>query len=492
MNILVIDVGTSSIRGVLFDPKGTVLFTHQILYSVNYVSTELAEQSPDDWEATVLQICTAAADWCRENGSHVDGLSLTCQRSSIIPVDQNGKALCNVIMWQDKRNAAIVNELRPMEGFIYERTGARLNTVFSGTKMAWVRRNAPEIYQKTYKFCTIADFIVHNVTGEYRTDHTYGSRSLLMDLRKREWNDELLKLFEVEREKLCDLVEPGSVIGRVTESFAAATGLKAGLPFISGGGDQQCAALGHGVLENGVMEFTLGTGAFALCACDQVPENLSNNVICGAHAVPGQYVLESSMLTCAALYNWGRKTFFRDLTDESLTAINAAVQSSTPGAGGCLALPYFQGRGTPDWNASAKGAFLNLGLGTTPGDMSRAILEGIAMEARNNLDILDGYAGVRKIYIGGGLTKFDTFNQMQADIYGKQLLRNETSQEQSALGAWVNAAATMGLYPNVAEALASANANDQFRSYSPNLNLAPIYEAKRAQMNDTYRVLYGV
>lgn len=492
MNILVIDVGTSSIRGILYDGQGESLFCHQIPYQVHFTGTVLAEQDPADWSETIVEIAEETVQYCRKAGISCDALALTSQRSSVIPVDKEGKALRPAIMWQDKRNREIVEELRPMEGAIHDLTGARINTVFSGTKMTWVRRAEAEIYRKTYKFCTIADFITHEITGEYRTDHTYGSRSLLMNVRSRKWDARLLDIFQVDAEKLCELVEPGTVIGYVTERFAQKTGLKAGIPLVSGGGDQQCAALGHGVSAAGSLEITTGTGAFMLGYSEKVPKTLKNNVICGAHAIPGKYVLESSMLTCAALYNWTKENLFADSGEEDgFQKINGAVELSAPGAGGCLVLPYFQGRGTPDWNAKASGCFANLGLGTTRNDMARAVLEAIALEAKNNLDILEGYAGpVDKIYIGGGLTRFPAFNRMQADVYQKKLIHNTENTEQTALGAWAGAAVALQLYPDYDTALGQAAKGKQREEFAPDPSLGRLYREKQQKMNELYHKMY--
>ena len=165
MSILVIDVGTSSIRGVLYDEKGTEIFCHQIPYQVHFIDGTHAEQEASDWSDNIVEIGRAAAVYCEKENAKIGGLALTSQRSSVIPVDKGGHALMPAIMWQDKRNKEIVDEFRGMEKAIYKLTGARINTVFSGTKMTWVRRNAPEIYEKTHKFCNIADFITHENTG---------------------------------------------------------------------------------------------------------------------------------------------------------------------------------------------------------------------------------------------------------------------------------------------------------------------------------------
>lgn len=493
MNILVIDVGTSSIRGVLYDGQGRRLFCYQIACQVRFTGNVLAEQDASDWSDAIVEIGKETVRYCVGAGINCDALALTSQRSSVIPVDREGTALRPAVMWQDKRNQEIVEEFRPVEDMLHELTGARINTVFSGTKMTWVRRSEPEVYRKTYKFCTIADFITHEITGEYRTDHTYGSRSLLMNVRSRQWDERLLETFEVEREKLCELAEPGTVIGNVTEEFAEKTGLRAGIPLVSAGGDQQCAAVGHGVTGPGSLEITTGTGAFMLGYSEEVPGTLKNNVICGAHAIPGRYVLESSMLTCAALYNWTRKILFADSGDvENFEEINRAVEESPAGANGCLVLPYFQGRGTPDWNAAAAGCFANLSLGTTRGDMARAALEAIALEVKNNLDILEGYVGnIGRVYVGGGLTKFPAFNRMQADVCQKELIRNAANAEQTALGAWAVAAVALKLYPSYDDALKRASVGDRSETFAPDPKNGALYREKQEKMNALYRQMYA-
>lgn len=185
MNILVIDVGTSSIRGVLYNKNGDILFVHQIEYQVNYMPNGMAEQNTNDWSDTVCVIVSKAVDFAQTQNISIDGLSLTSQRSSIIPMGYDSKPLRNAIMWQDKRNADIVNEFSVHQDFVHKLSGARINTVFSGTKMTWFKRNEPDLYNKTMKICTIADYIINQITGEFATDHTYGARSLLMNIRTR-------------------------------------------------------------------------------------------------------------------------------------------------------------------------------------------------------------------------------------------------------------------------------------------------------------------
>lgn len=491
-HILVVDVGTSSMRGVLYDRDGQILRVLQRKYRVSYLSDAMAEQDPRDWEDALFAILRDLSAYVRRNGLAIGALALTCQRSSVLPVTREGAPLRDAIMWLDKRNAAICAGMEDAEADVFRVTGARLNTVFSGSKMTWLRRNEPDVYQKAYKLLTVADYLAWLLTGEFKTDHTYGSRSLLMDIRTRRWDGEMLRLFEVDEEKLCQLIEPGSVLGYTTERLAELTGCPAGVPLVSAGGDQQCAALGMGVLREGDMEITTGTGGFLLAFADRVPEGLRPDVICGAHAIPGRYVLESSMLSCASLYDWCLRQFYQDTSGPYLyEAINRDVLKSPAGANGCIALPYFQGRGTPDWNSRARGSFLNLTLHTQRADMARAILEAVALEGANNIEVLERYTGGGgSLYISGGLTHCAEFNRIQASAYGREILQSGNA-EQTALGAWASAAVATGLYAGYGEALGRAKQWDKMTAYQPDPEWAALYREKRAEMNRLYELLHG-
>jgi sugar (pentulose or hexulose) kinase len=493
MNILVFDVGSSGMRGVLYNQHGKMLYFHKLQYNVIYLGEEKAEQNPEEWKNILYKIGSNIAEYCKEHNLTIDGISLTSQRASIIPVDRVGTPLHNAIMWLDKRNRAICESLKQYEEKIVSLAGAGINTVFSGSKMTWLKQNEREIYDKAYKIINVADYLAFIMTGEYRTDHTYASRTFLMDIRTRQWSDELLGLFEVDKNKLCELISPGDIHGYLKQTFANKTGLPAGIPLISAGGDQQCAALGLGVVNAGDMEITTGTGAFILAYCDKVPENLRPDVICGAHAVRGKYVLESSMLSCSSLYDWFRKNFYKEETANSnkYEKINEEIQNTPAGANQCIALPFFQGRGTPDWNNGATGVFANLTLSTTRQDMARAMLESIAYEAGNNIERLEAYAGAAsQLFISGGLTNFKEFNQIQSDVYRKNLVQSK-NPEQTALGAWVSAAAALKLYASYSDALRIAKEDDPVMVYRPNEQNYEIYQKQRTAMNRIYQKLNG-
>lgn len=487
--ILTIDTGTSSMRGILFDGLGRSLHTSQEKYQVLFPDEIRAEQPSADWKNALIRIIRNITEFAEHEHIMIDAVSLTCQRSSVIPVDRDGRALHYAIMWQDKRNTGICSELKQYDPLIREKTGATVNTVFSGTKMMWIRRNRPEIYEKTYKFLTVADFLVYTMTGEYKTDYTYAGRSLLFNIKSSKWDRELLDLFEVPEEKLCFPVCPGSVIGYISPEFSRLSGLKSGTPVISAGGDQQCAAVGQGVYRPGTMEMTFGSGAYIIAYSKEPPIHVEPGIVVGPGAAAHSYILECSMLCCAVLYNWFRKNFYKD---QSIAQINAEVSESAPGANGCVALPYFQGRGTPDWNGNARGLFADLGLNTTRGDMARALLEAIAGEAKNNIDILRKYTEINKeIYISGGLTNFTVFNQILADVCSSKLYRPDNS-ERTAAGAWLSAVTALGLYQSYEEGFRMYESGEEMLCYTPDIENTKLYDRIVKRMNTLYSRIYSV
>ncbi len=485
MNILVIDAGTSSMRGVLFTREGKELVQRQQLYRVSYMENGWAEQDPSDWKAALYGIVKEISAEAGQKGWTVDAVAVTSQRSSVIPMDRAMRPLGHAVMWQDKRTNELCRQMKAQNDRVFDLCGSRINPVFSATKMTWIRENRPELYEKTCKFMVLPDYLIYLMTGEVCTDYTYGSRSLLMNIRTCEWDPELLELFHVEKEKLCSLVEPGCICGGVTEKFAEDTGCPAGIPVITAGGDQQCGAIGQGVVKQGILSVTAGTGGFLITAAEQVPDDLGQDVICNCSSIRGQYILESSVLTCCSAYDWFRKEFCRG---ESYEELNRAVAQTPVGSNGCICLPYFQGRSTPDWNNAAKGIFAGVTLGTTRNDMLRSLLEGICCEIGNGIDSMRSYVDISEIYVNGGLTKSVPFNEIQCSVYGCRIVHREVA-DATALGAFMVAAASLGIFDSVQEAYGAVGEQCGAQVYLPREEEVQKYREYRARMNRLYQVI---
>lgn len=491
MNTLIIDIGTSSMRGILYDEAGRNLSSAQLKYEPVKKACGWVEQPRGQWEAYTVKICEKINNEAVQINEKIDAIAVTAQRSSVIPVDITGTPLMDTVMWQDTRNSDICRRLEKYNQILIRKSGAKINTVFSGSRMTWIKENCPDIYKDVYKFLNIPEFIMHKMTGSYLTDHTYGSRTNLMNLRERAWDEELLDIFGIRREQLCDLLKPGSMVGKVTAEFSADTGITVGTPVISAGGDQQCAAVGQGAFVPGTASIVTGTGGFLVAAVEKVPEQLSENMICNCAAVNDKYIIEANVLTCCSAFDWFCHTFY-DWADGVIDyrRINRELEkSSLEKVGEILILPYFQGRSTPDWNPDSRAVFEGIALKHTRVEILQSLVEGIFLEIANNLEEFEKYCPIEKAYISGGLTNSRVMNQMQADIYGLKLYHMEDS-ESTALGALMTVLTEMGVYSSVEEAFHIIRGAENTQVFKPRMTRFEEYQKKKGKMQELYQKIY--
>ena len=484
MNILVIDIGTTSTRGILYADGGRELAMHSVQTPlVIDSSTGFMEQSPTVYQQCTVQIVRAIAEQYP-----IDLISVTAFRSAPALVDREGNALCNFIMWQDTRNSEICKRLQPESELIYKKSGARLNTVFTASKLTWLRENAPDLWKKTYKAMIVPDYVICFMTGEFATDYTYGSRTHVMDIHTLKWDESMCRLFKLDRDKLCQLRPQGSVIGKVRSEFAALTGLRSGTPVISAGGDQQCGALGLGVLDSSTIEVNSGTGSFVISLVDR-PVLENESVICNVAAVPHMYTQEMNIISSASAVNWLIREFFPEHWGDApdFEAINALAAQTPAGAHGLFVVPHFQGCGSRDWNPLSRATFSGFSLGTKRSDLIRALYEGIAAEISKSIDVLAKHScGSESLAVAGGLSRSDIYNRILCDMTDRSLRRSHNAQA-TARGAYLSAAVTSGLYESYAEGYAAITSGDDVDHYVPNPETARFYKDYNAKTEALYR-----
>ncbi|MDO4336832.1 MAG: FGGY-family carbohydrate kinase [Eubacteriales bacterium] len=486
--ILILDIGTSNIRGVLFNEEGEIVYRTSIKNIPDYLSKIRVEQKPEKYREKIVQVTEKCVAYAKSNAYTISCISTTALRTCVMLVKEDGTPVSDIIMWQDKRAEEICLELRESEELVYQCTGTRIHPVFVGPKILWMKKYWPEAYADSDRIVTVADDIHHMITGKWVTDYTYGSRTSLMNIKTLKWDPQMLKLFGVREEMLCELVEQGSIIGTVQESFAEKTGLKCGIPVVSAGGDQNCGALGSGVVGEGLAQLTTGSGAYLIVCSDSPKLDKNKRFLCNMAAVKGKYIVEASMLSSAILYEWFYDNFYTESQGDMTSTINAEAEKSRPGAGGMIVLPYFQGRGCPDWNTRATGSFLNVTMHNSRGDFARALLEGIAMESAENLEIIEEYTGtLDKIYLGGGMTKSSLFNQIQADTANRTFSLNK-NEETTALGAFISAAAATGLVSSCQEGRKFIRGTQCV--YRPNSENQKYYQEIRCERQRLYQALY--
>ncbi|MDR0577320.1 MAG: carbohydrate kinase [Candidatus Accumulibacter sp.] len=489
--IVTVDIGTTSLRGALYDADGRLIHMEARENAPGHFSDGRVEQDASSWQRLLpgaLKSCARAAA-----AAHLDPacVSVTAQRSSVIPVDGDGNPLHPAIMWQDRRTADLARAMGGCETRVYRASGLKISPVFSAIKMAWFRRERPDIWKRTRRMIGIQDWALHLLTGRWITDHSFASRTNLLNLESRQWDAELLRLFGVPPEMLCELTAPGSVVGGLLPGLADETGLPRGLPVVSAGGDQQCAALGLGLFSGERAVANTGTGSYLIGHSDRPALDDRMRTACNVSAVPDAYIVEAAVLTSGMIYRWFSELGLdgENADERAFSRLNAEAAAAPPGANGLILLPHFRGCGAPYWDPAAKGVFYDLTLGSTRGEMARAILEGIAIEMKESLELVEALCGrVASVSVSGGLTRSELFNQIQSDVFDRAVIRFGNA-EATSFGAWIAGAAACGIDASHARAFARAQDSRASVAYRPDPANRPVYERQCRRARALYQAL---
>ncbi len=487
-NIISIDAGSSSLRSVLYE-SGVRRFLAQRTYQAQFLADGSVLQDPLEWKNALYETLKDVADHAREYGISVDALSLTSQRSSVFAVDAQGNALCHAMTWHDKRSVPICKELRAHESFLYRMTGLRLDPMFSAPKMAWLKRNEAQIYQKAHKLMGVHEYMLYHLCGVFVTDHSIASRTMLQSLHTLCWENDLSALFDIDREKLCEVQAQGSVCGVLSVAACQACGLPSGIPVVTAGGDQQCGALGLGITRPGQLEATTGTGAYVVSISDCPVVDPEMRFLCNVAAVPGQFVLEAPVLTAGNLYQWLAGFCFAECSGDVYADMSACAAQSPVGANGVVAFPYFKGCGAPLWDTTLKGNILNLSLDTQKGDVVRAVLEGLAFEISRNVRAMEESRGdvAGEILVSGGLTKSSLYDQILADMTQKNVCVGD-DMEATAVGACMSASVALGVFASYEDAIAQLPEPEGF--YHPIAEQSLQYDALNRERIELLQKIY--
>ena len=429
--ILALDQGTTSSRAILFGERAQILAVAQREYRQIYPRPGWVEHDAEEIWAT--QIGVAAEAIAQAPGVEVAAIGITNQRETTVLWDRaTSRPLHNAIVWQDRRTAEYCDELRNAgrEPLFHKRTGLILDAYFSGTKLRWLLRNARVDDPSRLAFGTIDTWLVWRLTGgaAHVTDPTNASRTLMFDIHRSVWDDELLDILEIPRTLLPDVRPSSGIVARTAEGLP----IPAGIPIAGIAGDQQAALFGQRCTRAGMAKNTYGTGSFVVM-------NTGGNVVESTHGLlstmicePRQYALEGSIFVTGAAVKWLRDSL--GIIDS--TADIEALAASVPDSGGVVFVPAFTGLGAPHWDGYARGTIAGLTLGSGAAHIARATLEAIALQSADVLDAMRRDSGITltELRVDGGASKNDLLMQIQADVAGIPVVRSRTS-ESTALGA---------------------------------------------------------
>jgi glycerol kinase len=449
-----IDQGTTGTTVLLFDEHEQVVGRGYREIPQSFPAPGQVEHDPESIWASVL---AALRDARAQAPGDIAAIGITNQRETTIIWERStGHPVAPAIVWQDRRTADACEELRRQghEPRVREATGLLLDPYFSGTKIAWLLDHHPGLRDRAARgelaFGTVDSYLIWRLSGGqvHVTDVTNASRTLLFDLHRLDWSDELCSLFRVPR-ALLPAVRPSQ--GRLAETRAV-PGLPDGIPVTGVAGDQQAALFGQGCVNSGDAKCTYGTGAFLLMNVGERPIISRNRLVGTVAWTIGEktsYALEGSVFVAGALVQWLR---------DGLGIIGAArdiepLAASVPDSGGVIIVPALSGLGAPHWRPEARGLMSGLTRGTTRAHLARAALEAIALQVVELVQAMVDDAGrpIRALRVDGGAAANDLLMQLQADLLGVEIVRPDMV-ESTALGAGRLAAQAIGIVARQSDA----------------------------------------
>lgn len=455
-----VDIGTTSVKAVLFDVQGTPLREAGQEYPTLYPHPNWAEQEPDAWwRATCSTLQRLFHDGAYA-ANRVAALGISCQAPSMVAVDQAGKPLLPAIIWMDRRSEPQCTWLREQvgEATITRINGGRVDPYYLMPKLLWFKQHHPDLYATTHQVLQANGYVIHKLCGAFCMDHSHGPISLCYDSIAGDWSDSLLDAMKVDRAKLPEIVSCSAVVGEVSHAAAVATGLAAGTPVVAGMTDGTAASLEAGLVAAGDAVEMTGQSTVLLICNDQ--PYLGDELIPLGHAIPGRHLVVGALVASGGALRW-----FRDQLGETerieaaqrgvdpFEMLTEAAASSPPGANRLIFLPYLFGERSPIWDSDARGVFFGLTLASQKQDLVRAILEGAAYGLRHNVETAAraGFPLKTLACVGGG-ARSRLWNQIKADVLGRPV-RLPRAAIGAPLGDAIVAAVGAGLYPSIETAV---------------------------------------
>ncbi len=463
--ILALDQGTTATTAILFGPAGEVLARATSEFTQHYPQPGWVEHDALEIWDTSRRVMAEALASSGLAPAALKGIGITNQRETAVVWDrQSGRPVHRAVVWQSRQTADICARLKAdgHEPLFHQRTGLVLDPYFSGTKIRWILDQAEDLQSRAeageLAFGTIDTWLLYRLTNGrvHATEPTNASRTLLYDINRQQWDEELQSILDVPTPMLPEVKPSSGVFGET----AGIEGVPDGVPIAGIAGDQQAALFGQGCWEAGMAKNTYGTGAFLVLNTGDKPviseRGLLTTLCCDARG-GAAYALEGSIFIAGAAVQWLRD----ELGFVQHAADTQALATSVPDTGGVYLVPAFAGLGAPWWDPDARGAIVGLTRGSGRAQIVRAALESIAYQTRDVVDVMNDESGVplRELRVDGGAAANDFLMQFQADILGVPVDR-PSLLDTTAAGAALLAGLGVGLWPS-ADALSGTRGRDR-------------------------------
>ena len=448
--ILGVDLGTSSLKGSVYTVDGSLVETSSSAYDLIIPQKGFSEQNPHDWIDAFINVIYDLEKKIEDFDKDLEALSFSGQMHSLVLLDQNNQVLRNAILWNDVRTTSQCKKI--MENYGDDIVNISKNIALEGftlPKILWVKENEADIWEKLKHMLLPKDYLRYWLTGKYNMDYSDAAGTLLLDIDKKEWSDEIANQFEIDKNILPPLVESIGYVGDILPDIQAKLGLKNKVKVYAGAADNAASAVGSGITTNDKGMISIGTSGVVLANKVKLTGDEDGKLHTFNHAIPGSYYSMGVTLAAGKSLDWLKSTFGSNMTfDEFLEGI----ENVSPGSEGLMFTPYIQGERTPYNDSSIRASFVGIDISHDLPCFTRAVLEGITFSLKDSLEIIDKEPGedVSQLVSVGGGAKNKIWLQMQADILNKKIITLEIENGPST-GAAMIAAVGLGYYENFGE-----------------------------------------
>jgi len=455
--ILAHDVGTEVNKAALFDIQGKIVSLDSEVYGVNYPQPCWAEQDPEVWWRAVVKSTRRLIGKSGVSPAEVIALSFDAMMMTALPVDREGRALRPAIIWLDARageQAAWCLESLDLFKLLDMGIIPPVSEKDVIPKLLWIKEKEPEVFERTYKFMDVKDYIVYKCTGEFCTDWSCALLTGLFSSKTKRWERELIQTVGLSGDMLSTAVESTDVVGSLTASAAEELGLSRQTKVVCGSGDAPAVAIGSGATGEGQAHLYTGSSGWIATHVTEPRFDVTLGIGSICSAIPDKLLLIGQMENAGACLKWFRDALGGEEKAEAqrrhmraYQVLDELAREVEPGAGKLIFMPWMLGERCPVINPALRGAFINLGFNHSKGHLVRAILEGVAYNTRWVLEGIEGLGfKVESLNAAGGGALSEVWLQIYADVLGKRIRQVQSPQEAGSRGAALMALVGLGIY----------------------------------------------
>ncbi len=494
-----IDIGTSGTKTLAIDGNGRILAAATVEYPLSSPQPGWSEQDPLDWWRASAESVRQVMQQARIAPGDVKGIGLSGQMHGSVFLDREHNVIRPALLWNDQRTAQECAEIEDRAGgraALIDLVANPALTGFTAPKILWLRNHEPQHFERLAQVLLPKDYVRFRLTGEFATEVSDASGTLLLDVRNRCWSAPLLTKLQLDPQLLPKVYESVEVSGKLSTLAARELGLPAGVPVVGGGGDQAASAVGNGIVQRGAISATMGTSGVVFAHSDEVQIDPQGRVHTFCHAVPGKWHVMGVVLSAGGSFQWFRNQLgemevatARAMGVDPYQLLSAEAQQAPAGSEGLYFLPYLTGERTPHADPYARAAWIGLSLRHSKRHMARAVLEGATYAMRDCLEIIRGMQiPIEEIRLSGGGARSPFWRQLQADIYGQPVV-TINAEEGPAYGVALLAATGTGEFSSIEEACAATIR--LVTNTPPDQHAAATYNRCYPVFGDLYRSLAG-